>query len=113
MVCLSHFGKSPAKSLTLEMGLPSPSLLLPGQSLFFTHNCRKKENPNNYHIPGSVARASKGGGGGLEGHQNSGPISKQRRQQRGRVQVPSSEELRGMAQGQVGRLLLLLLFRAG
>lgn len=24
MVCLSHFGKSPAKSLTLEMGLPSP-----------------------------------------------------------------------------------------
>lgn len=62
MVCLSHLGESPAKSLTLEMGLPPT--LLPGQSLFFTYNYRKKENPNNYHIPGSVARASRGGEGG-------------------------------------------------
>lgn len=41
--CLSHFGKIPAKSLTPEMGFPSPSLLLPGQSLFLTPTAERKK----------------------------------------------------------------------
>lgn len=47
------------------------------------------------------------------GYQNSGPISRQKQQQRGGVQVTRSEVLRGWRRA-VGRLLLLplLLFRA-
>lgn len=48
---------------------PGDGTPLPPHSFYLdracsSHNCRKKENPNNYHIPGSVARASKGMGGG-------------------------------------------------
>lgn len=56
VVCLSHFGKTAAKSLTLEMKLSPPLLTISTwtESVFFhththphtqthTHNCRKKK----------------------------------------------------------------------
>lgn len=112
MVCLSHFGKSPAKSLTLEMGLPSP--LTPStwtEPVLHTTAERKKIQTMTISqdlLPEPAKEWEEAGG-----YQNSGPISRQRQQQRGGVQVTRSEVLRGWRRA-VGRLLLLplLLFRA-
>lgn len=91
--CLSHFGKTPAKSMTLEMRLSSP--LTPStwtESVLHTQlQKERKKNPNNYQIPRSVASR----GGGWRDSRNSGPISRQRqqREQSSGVQEPRPEVL--------------------
>lgn len=76
---------------------PGDGTPLPLHSFYLDRVClytqlQKEENPNNYHIPRSVARASKGGGGGWRDIRILVQFA-----ERSRAQVPSSEVLMRLA----------------
>lgn len=115
-MCLSHFRKIPAKSLTLEMELPSPHHYVYLDRVCSSHQLqkeRKEKNPNNYHLPRSVARTSKRGRGRPGGMSEFWPNFQTKAAERSRGQEPRSEILMGIAQstvlnGQAAPLFLLL-----
>lgn len=72
MVCLSHFRKAAAKSLTLEMKLSSPRFTISTWTVCFlhtrTHNCRKKKKSKQLPTPQDLLSEKEEGGRGLQGH---------------------------------------------
>lgn len=98
-MCLSHFGKSPAKSLTLEMGLPSP--LTPStwtESVLHTQ-LQKERKSKQLPYPRICCQSQQRRGRSWRDIRILVQFP-DRRQQRGRVQVPWYEVLSGMAQCQ-------------
>lgn len=69
MVCLSHFGKSPAKSLTLEMGLPSPLTPSTWTEPFLHTQLQKERKSKQLPYPRICCQSQQRRGRRLEGHQ--------------------------------------------
>lgn len=118
LLCLSHFGKTPAKSLTLEMRLPSPSLRLPGQSPFFTPTAERKKKSKQLLYPKICGQSQQRRGRRPGGTSEFWSNFQTKAAERSRGQVPRFEVLTRIAQsttlsGQAAPLFLLLGVRAG